>query len=130
MVVFHLFTLNKLRSLLCNLSWDTKINRYWLYWLCWLGLNHRTAGPTFRARIAVRVLRIQVCTSALQKLKEILLYGPLTAGQSVLHLSSCSAKQTRQVLSQLLPDLSVQTAVEEGVGGEAEVANPGDHLLQ
>lgn len=78
----------------------------------------------------MRVLRIQVAASALKKLKEVLLYGSFAAGQSVLHLNACSTKQTRQMLAQLLPDLSVETAIEEGVGGEAEVANPGDHLLQ
>lgn len=130
MVVFRLFSLNKLWSLLCNLSRDTEINGYGLCWLRWLGLSHGAAGLPLRAGGAVRVLRIQVAASALKKLKEILLYGSLTAGKSILHLKPCSTKQARQMLTQLLSDLSVKTAIEEGIGGEAEVANPGDHLLQ
>lgn len=129
-MVFRLFSLNELWSLLCNLSWDTEINWYWLCWLRGLRLSHGAAGFPLRTGGAVGVLRIKVAASTLKKLKEILLYWPFTTGQSVLHLNARSTKQARQMLAQLLPDLSVKTAVEEGIGGEAEVADPGDHLFQ
>lgn len=130
MVVFSLHRLNKLWRLLCDLSGDTEIYRYGLCRLRWLGLSRGAAGLPFRAGRAVRVLRISVAAGALKKLEEILLYGSFTARQSFLHLNSCSTKQKRQMLAQLVPDLSVETAVEEGIGGEAEVTNPGDRLLQ
>lgn len=129
MIIFHLLVLGKLWSLLCNLSRNAEIDGIGLCWFSKLGLSHGTAGPHFWTRGAVRVLRVQITSGALQKLKEVLLDGALAAGQPVLHLHSCSSKQTRQMLSQLLPDLSVETAVEEGVGREAEVADPGHHLL-
>lgn len=129
MIVLYLITLNKLRGLLCNLSRNTEVNREWLRRLCERGLGRRTAALSFRTRGAVRVLRICVTSCALKKLQEVLLYRPIPTWQSLLHICSCTPKQTGQMLTQLLSDLPVETAVEEGVGCETEVANPGDNLL-
>lgn len=77
----------------------------------------------------MRVWRICVASCALKKLQEVLLYGPIPAGQSLLHLYSSAPKKTGQVLPQLLSDLPVEAAIEEGVGCKTEVADPRDDLL-
>lgn len=131
MVVFHLFILSELRRLLCNLSGNTEINWQRLSELCWLRLSHWTAGSApFGTGGAVGVLSVYIAAGALQELKEVLLDGSLAARQPLLDLHAGTAEQTGQVLPQLLANLPVEAAVEEGVGGEAEVADPGDRLLQ
>ncbi|TNN82931.1 hypothetical protein EYF80_006888 [Liparis tanakae] len=72
----------------------------------------------------------KIASGALEELHKVLLDRGLTAGQLLSFAGPSPLKEASQVAAQLLANLPVQAAVEERVGGEAEIANPRDHIFQ
>ena len=119
-----LLLLNELRSLFHDLSGDVKVDGR--------PAMSQESVVVFLLRDggAMRVPGPKVAAGALEELQKVLLDRRLPTGQLLLFVRPPPLENTGHVPRQFLPDLPVQTAVKNGIGGEAEIADPGDHVFK
>ena len=113
-VFFHVLTIRELCRVLGDLPGNPEIDRNGLRGLSGLSVDRGAARLSLGAGRALRVRGVEVTPRALEELQEVLLDGALTAVQ-VLVLRAGASEQAGHVLAQLLADLPVEAAVEEGV---------------
>lgn len=119
-----MLVLHEFRGLLHDLARNVEVDR----WPVELS-GERIVLFLLRDGYALGIPWPHIATSALKKLEKVLLDRSLSTGQLLFLTGTPPLENVGQVPGQLFPDLPIQTAVEKRVGGEAEVPNPGEHVL-